>query len=152
DTDRDRMSSMPSMPLSASSIGTVTSASTSAADRPRHSVCTSTRGGANSGNTSTGTSRNRAIPKAISSEAATTTTNRSRRLVAMIRRIMGTARRSRSLARAELGAVEHRRAYRDNRRAGGRSAGHDHGPPVEYPDVDLLSQVRLGLDHLVHPG
>ena len=80
------------MPLSACSIGTVTSCSTSAADRPRHSVCTSTRGGANSGKTSTGRFRNWATPKNIISEAPTTTRKRSLRLVATIQRIMAVPR------------------------------------------------------------
>ena len=42
------------MPLSACSSGTVTSASTSSAEQPEASVWISTRGGANSGKTSTG--------------------------------------------------------------------------------------------------
>ena len=37
-TDEDRISSSPGMPLSASSSGTVTSCSTSAAERPRQAV------------------------------------------------------------------------------------------------------------------
>ena len=47
------MSSRPWIPFSACSSGTVTSCSTSEVDRPRQAVWISTRGGANSGNTST---------------------------------------------------------------------------------------------------
>ena len=48
-TERVRSTSSPGRPLSACSIGIVTSASTSAAGMPRHSTWTSTFGGANSG-------------------------------------------------------------------------------------------------------
>ena len=62
-TDFERMTSTPGTPASAFSSGTVTSASTSAGDRPRQMVWISTRGGANSGNTSTGSSWTRMAPK-----------------------------------------------------------------------------------------
>ena len=88
ETDLDRITSSPSIPLSASSIGTVTRPSTSAAESPRHRVWTSTRGGANSGKTSIGMPRNCATPKNIINEAATTTRKRSFRLVPTIQRIM----------------------------------------------------------------
>ena len=55
-TDFDRMTSSPGTPLSTSSIGTVTNSSTSDDVSPRDAVCTSTRGGANSGKTSIGMS------------------------------------------------------------------------------------------------
>ena len=54
-TDFERRMSSPSTPASACSMGTVTSDSTSAVDIPSAIVWISTRGGANSGKTSTGT-------------------------------------------------------------------------------------------------
>ena len=72
-TDLERMTSRPGMPAMACSIGTVTSSSTSVADRPRHGTCTSTRGGANSGNASTGVfgSSSRRRPSAPAAAATT---------------------------------------------------------------------------------
>ena len=52
-TEFERISSRPGIPASDCSSGMVTSDSTSVADRPKAGVWTSTRGGANSGNTST---------------------------------------------------------------------------------------------------
>ena len=75
-------------PAIACSIGTVTSPSTSVADRPRHGTCTSTRGGANSGNTSTGVFGSSIAPKNIIADAAATTRKRNLKLVPMIQRIM----------------------------------------------------------------
>jgi hypothetical protein len=65
-TDFDRITSTPGTPLSAFSSGTVTSCSTSAGESPRQIVWISTRGGANSGNTSTGTFCSRATPNQTS--------------------------------------------------------------------------------------
>ena len=87
-TDLERIVSRPSMPASDCSIGTVTSCSTSSADRPMQIVWISTFGGANSGKTSTGIARTWAAPKIIMPAASATTMKRNRRLVAMIRRIM----------------------------------------------------------------
>ena len=56
-TDFERMTSMPSTPASACSSGMVMSCSTSSVLSPRQAVWISTRGGANSGNTSTGAAR-----------------------------------------------------------------------------------------------
>ncbi len=75
-TDVERRSSRPGMPFMASSIGTVTSDSTSDVDRPRLSVWISTCGGANSGNTSTGAERMEPMPNAIIATAAAITRNR----------------------------------------------------------------------------
>ena len=57
------------MPLKASSMGTETSSSTSAAVSPRQAVWTSTFGGANSGNTSTEALLSWAPPTIISAAA-----------------------------------------------------------------------------------
>src|SRR6476660_8147361 len=84
DTDLDRMWSRP---LNASSIGTETSSSTSDAVRPRQAVCTSTLGGANSGNTSTEAVLSWALPTIIKAAAIATMMDRNLRLVAMIRRM-----------------------------------------------------------------
>ena len=65
-TDFDRITSTSGTPFSAFSSGTETSCSTSADESPRQMVWISTRGGANSGNTSTGTSRRRARPNQVS--------------------------------------------------------------------------------------
>src|SRR5262245_30536609 len=53
-TDLERMTASPGVPLKTSSNGTVTNCSTSVEESPRHGVWISTRGGANSGKTSTG--------------------------------------------------------------------------------------------------
>src|SRR6516225_5619819 len=57
-------------------MGKVTSCSTSAADRPGHSVCTTTWGGANSGNTSSRALAVANMPTPINIAANTTTTMR----------------------------------------------------------------------------
>ena len=64
-TDFERITSMSGTPFSAFSSGTVTSCSTSADESPRQIVWISARGGANSGKTSTGTSRMRARPNQV---------------------------------------------------------------------------------------
>ena len=76
------------MPFRACSIGMVTSSSTSAAERPRHGVWISTRGGANSGKTSTGIRASWPTPKNISEAANATTRKRNLRLAATIERSM----------------------------------------------------------------
>ena len=86
-TDSERMTSTPGTPFMASSSGTVTSSSTSEADRPRHAVCSSTRVGANSGNTSTLSSRSSRPPKTTRAAASATTRKRNRRLDPTIQRI-----------------------------------------------------------------
>ena len=72
-TDLDRRSSRPWMPFSDASIGTVTSCSTSEVDKPTHAVWISTRGGANSGNTSTCIFGSTVTPSAIMPTARATT-------------------------------------------------------------------------------
>ena len=69
----------------------MTSASTSPADSPNDGVWISTRGGANSGKTSTGMSRIWARPKYIIIAARATTMYRSFRLDPTIQRIMRNA-------------------------------------------------------------
>ena len=75
-TDFERRISSPSTPARACSIGTVTRDSTSAVDIPRAIVWISTLGGANSGNTSTGTFWIRPRPMSIIPAAAARTRKR----------------------------------------------------------------------------
>jgi hypothetical protein len=75
-TDVERMMSRPSTPASACSRGTVTRASTSSEVIPSESVWISTRGGANSGKTSTGMPWTCVAPTSIIPVARATTMNR----------------------------------------------------------------------------
>ena len=72
-TDSERTTSTPGTPFIASSRGTVTSSSTSDAERPRHAVWISTRVGANSGKTSTSWWPSSRPPKKTSAAATATT-------------------------------------------------------------------------------
>ena len=72
-TDRDRSWSRPGRPVIAFSSGTVTSSSTSEVDSPTAIVWISTRGGENSGNTSSRIDGNRVVPPTISARPAATT-------------------------------------------------------------------------------
>ena len=85
--DFDRRMSRSSTPLSACSSGTVTSSSTSAVDSPRQTVCTMTRGGANSGKTSSRDDGRTTTPTAIMSTPSAATRCRKRRLVATVQPI-----------------------------------------------------------------
>ena len=109
-TDLDRMTPMPGTPLSTSSSGTVTCASTSADERPRQIVWTSIRGGANSGKTSTGSSCSRPIPKYMTLTPITRTMKRKRKLHLTIAAIIVVASWSSILAsssfRVTAGAVQ----------------------------------------------
>ena len=109
------------MPAIACSIGTVTSSSTSVADRPRHGTCTSTRGGANSGNASTGVFGSSMKPKDIIADAAATTRKRNFRLVPTIHRIM---------AVSPVPARDARSVHRVNCHLMPNSAPHSSAPPV----------------------
>jgi hypothetical protein len=70
------------------SIGTVINCSTSGAESPSASVCTSTVVGPNSGRTSTDICRSWVIPTTSSTAAAATIKPRKRRLDPMIERII----------------------------------------------------------------
>ena len=87
-TDFERIVSSSGIPFSDCSSGIVTSDSTSAADRPIAEVWISTRGGANSGKTSTGIARSCCTPKNIIAAALATTMYRNRRLAWTIQRSM----------------------------------------------------------------
>src|SRR5947209_2891820 len=88
ETDFDRMTSSLGTPLSTCSRGTVMRPSTSDAVRPTARVWISTRGGANSGKTSTGVWNSLATPKNRSPPAAATSRKRNLRLERTIQRIM----------------------------------------------------------------
>ena len=92
-TDLDRRSSRPWMPFSDTSIGTVTSCSTSEVDSPTQAVWISTRGGANSGNTSTCIFGSTVTPSTIMPTAAATTRWRNLKLEPTIQliRVRGSA-------------------------------------------------------------
>ena len=81
------MSSRPCSPFSPCSRGTVTSCSTSEVDRPTHAVWMTTRGGANSGNTSTRIWDSEVKPSTISTTDAATTMKRRFRLDCTIQRM-----------------------------------------------------------------
>ena len=85
--EAERIRSRNARPLNSSSSGTVTSCSTSLTDRPSASVCTWTRGAANSGSTSTGACRSAPTATTSSTAAAAARTAASRMLEAMIQRI-----------------------------------------------------------------
>ena len=86
-TDLDRMSSRPWMPFSPASSGTVTSCSTSEVDRPTQAVWMTTRGGANSGKTSTCICGSEVMPRIIRPAAAATIRYRNFRLEPMTARM-----------------------------------------------------------------
>ncbi len=75
------------MPFSACSSGTVTSCSTSEVDSPTQAVWITTRGGANSGKTSTLVSCSEPTPITVTARPAAATRYRKRRLLATTQRI-----------------------------------------------------------------
>lgn len=87
-TDLERISATPSTPVSCSSSGIVMSRSTSDEELPSAMVWISTRGGANSGKTSTGASRTWVSPRTIIPMAARITSHLKRRLEPTVQRIM----------------------------------------------------------------
>ena len=92
-TDFERTVFTPGRPFRASSMGTVTSDSTSSVERPGASVCTSTSGGANSGNTSSGAFWTAREPTTRRTTDRATTTTRRRTEVEMSQVSMGRSRR-----------------------------------------------------------
>src|SRR5690349_12916064 len=129
-TDLERISSSPSTPLRASSSGTVTSCSTSAAVRPMAMVWISTFGGANSGKTSTEAVLSWTPPNAIIATAMATTKARNFRLNPTIRRM------SVALC-AEFGAEQFRGTNGDNIGPCRRT-----GPELHFVVGDLVHRHR----------
>jgi hypothetical protein len=91
-TEYERISSSPSTPFSASSIGIVISSSTSVEEFPVASVWTSMIGGANSGKTSVYALRVCKKPKINSAAAPNTASHRYRKLRLTIQRITANPR------------------------------------------------------------
>ena len=130
-TDFDRISASPGRPLSASSIGTVTSDSTSDVELPRAMVWISTCGGANSGKTSTFDSGILASENAMNVPARKMTIQRKWRLRETIQRMS-------VRSELELGAVDLRNPHGHHAGAVRRPAGE-----VDRVAVDLLDRRRL---------
>src|SRR5206468_12998256 len=105
-TDFERITSRFSTPLSASSSGMVTWDSTSVEESPTERVWTSTRGGANSGKTSTGIFRTSRSPKNMRPAARKMRRNLKRRLQPTIERIIARYLRPVSLFELEFGAEQ----------------------------------------------
>src|SRR6266508_3056173 len=152
-TDLERITSSPATPLSASSSGTVTRASTSDEERPRQGVWISTRGGANSGKTSTGIELSCPTPKNIIAPAAATTRKRNFRLDPTIQRIMAQdVLRSVPAANADLGAEQLGHSDRHDRGAGGRTVREDRLVPLDLVDADGVPYEDEGFRARVGPG
>src|SRR3990172_1765069 len=145
-TDFERIVSRFGSPWSACSRGTVTSSSVSLADSPRVMVWISTRGGANSGKTSTGESRSCRMPMAISAAAPATTRNRNLMLDPTSQRIMAGGVPSKLLVYPELGAVQLGRPDDDDSGSGRRPLREKRKVSVDAIDGDGLpdEDERLG--------
>src|SRR5512144_2562000 len=130
--DLDRITSRLSTPLNACSSGTVTRASTSSAVIPRDGVWISTRGGANSGNASTGMLGIWAMPYPIIATASASTMYRNFRLDLTIERITaGNLPVGSLFLELFLAAVQLGRAGRDDHCAHGRARRQHCGLPVD---------------------
>src|SRR5579859_2141474 len=144
DTDWERITSRPATPFSACSSGVVTTCSTSAGDRPTHSVWISTVGGANSGNTSTGVLRTCEIPPKTRAAPMATTRKRNFRLDATIQRIMAIGGVPSLVADAGLDAGELRSPDHDDRAARRRTVREDREVPDDVVDRNGLMNVEQG--------
>ncbi len=135
-TELERITSSPGKPLSWCSRGTVTSSSTSAAERPSVGVWISTRSGANSGKTSTRASRLSSVtPKTIMATAARTTMKRNLRLDPTIQRIVRAPSR-RLVVDLELGPEQESGAHAHDVRADTGPVGKEGERPVDALDLD----------------
>src|SRR5829696_3817368 len=137
-TDLERISSSPGTPFSWSSSGTVISSSTCSEELPTAMVWISTRGGANSGKTSTSALRVSPMPKIISAPAAKSTSHRNRKLDPTIQRIRRTSQSFRDL---ELGAVHFVDPDRHYLGTGGWTVGEYDAITVHVVDTDLLAHI-----------
>jgi hypothetical protein len=122
-------------------MGIVISSSTSFEELPRAIVWISTRGGANSGKTSTFAVGICATPKAISAVAANSTSHRKRRLLETIQRISDDLTGRSFAGDLELRAVDLGGSNRHHRRADGRAFREQHPVCIYALDLDLFSQV-----------
>src|ERR671911_1428052 len=123
-TDLERISSSPGIPFSWFSSGTVISSSTCSEELPTAMVWISTRGGANSGKTSTSALRVSPMPKTISAAAAKRTNHRNRKLDPTIQRISNPYL---SMCDLELGAVHQSGPDRHDLCTGGWGVGEHDG-------------------------
>src|SRR5918998_1795654 len=152
-TDLDLMSSSPSIPFSWFSIGTVINCSTSLEELPSAMVWISTRGGANSGNTSTSVSGIRTNPRAIMAAATNSTIQRKARLPATMRRISMHPYRSSVFAPdVELRAVHLGGTNRDDLDAWSRPDRERRPLTLDPVDGHLRTHEGPGLGNGVHPG
>src|SRR5688572_19132949 len=143
--DLDRISSRFGSPLSDCSSGMVISSSTSAAERPSAAVWISTRGGANSGNTSTGMERSCPVPKIIIPTARAMTMKRSLMLLRTTQRIIavGLSLTYRlPTADTELGAEEQGGSHGDDLGADRRSGGENRDIAFDALDRQCRANVR----------
>src|SRR5215210_2276738 len=134
----DRITSTSGVPRSASSIGTVISCSTSGVDIPMPSVWISTRGGANSGNTSTGMLWIWLSPSTIRAVAAATTRKRNFRLDPMTQRNMVSRALIGSVAEFQLDAHQFGRTRGHDLRADGRAFLQDSLIAVDVLNFDTM--------------
>src|ERR671919_1699373 len=143
ETDLERISSSPGTPFSWFSSGVVISSSTCSEELPTAMVWISTRGGANSGKTSTSALRVSPTPKTISAAAAKSTSHRNRKLDPTIQRISNPYL---SMCDLELGAVHFGGPDRHDLSTGGWAVGEHDAITGHVVDNDLLPHIgpRLG--------
>src|SRR5262245_45541117 len=148
--DWERKTSSRAIPLTACSMGSVTSCSTSVAERPGASVWTTTCGGANSGNTSSFECRVAYKPPTKSSTARTTTTTRLRidhaTMACSMSVVVQVALGLEFLRQQHLGLAVNHRLF-------GLDSGGQH-PPISFPaqDADLASLEATGANPDVDQG
>src|SRR5215212_5663092 len=118
------------------------SSSTCSEELPTAMVCTSTRGGANSGKASRSALRVSPMPKTISAAAAKSTSHRNRKLDPTIQRIRHP---SYSFLDLELGAVHLVDPDRHDLGTGGWTVGEHDAITVKVVDTDLLAHIGKGL-------
>src|SRR5215216_5069051 len=137
-TDLERISSSPGSPFSWFSSGTVISSSTCSEELPTAMVWISTRGGANSGKTSTSAFRVSPMPKTMSAAAAKSTNHRNRKLNPTIQRISNPYL---SMCDLEFGAVHLGGPDRNDLGTGGWTVGEHDAITGHVVDTDPLAHI-----------
>src|SRR5215213_5687644 len=137
-TDLERTSSSPGIPFSWFSSGTVISSSTCSEELPTAMVWISTRGGANSGKTSTSAFRVSPMPKTMSAAAAKSTNHRNRKLDPTIQRISNPYL---SMCDLEFGAVHLGGPDRNDLGTGGWTVGEHDAITGHVVDTDPLAHI-----------
>src|SRR5918997_474593 len=143
-TEYERISSSPSTPFSASSIGIVMSSSTSVEEFPVASVCTSMIGGANSGKTSVSASLVWRKPNTSRTAAPNTASHLYRRLRPTIHRIARIPPRSWMLVEDLVLGRQQLRGARGDDRGGDARAVRQHRLATVYTN-DLHRRADVGL-------